>query len=1006
MHWPRRKISAKWNLRRLSVNLLLLIPIAVVLYFCPVSSFIWIAFGVIISSGLGLILLAVAHDQPFSGYLELGGVAFVLGMPLAGLISALTAWILPDSMLVPITPIIVLIIAGCLCWNSLRHLLTTLRPGNDIWILLFIALAAIIVAGPFFHVGIETVNGTAYRAYFDHDFLVHLAVAGELTKGIVPPRNPYFSQKVLHYYWIPFQFPAMCFALSGNMAELERLNLASNYLAGMSFLVVLFWFFRNLTKSSAITFSTLFITVFLGSWEGFYWVIQQIYRHGSLALFRYQNIDGLTRWIFGAPQIDTLFRGLLFTPQHLIALGLLCIISFDFIIKTHLPERVPLHVITAAFLITGCSVFIGGAGLIWIGFLALMRIIRIRRLSIGYFIILSVSASLALILWFQLGMLTIQDSSLIFGLKAGSLLKYGWILALNFSFLPLWIFWSLKYKNRHALSFFGIFILSIFFIFCFSIPDYENEFGLRGGFLCYLACAGGLALLLSSVNPKRRWIMMILSWTLALPGAISLILDTYNLQDVTNKKFTLIIPRKEQTALDWLKKNTHEAAVVQRFPERFNDRRNAVEPNLIPPFAHRVMLTGRSYYAGQFQVGKKPAQEMVRRVTDLYHSPHQLDVLDLEHQFHVDYWWMDTESFSKGNSENNPFLDSLCTEPVFSESTYFICKSTLTNLPPLLRKYYSNGCQINPGFLLPSTGSKNPDWVMTREATLNVLSGFEKTPIQHNWIFDTEDPQSQKCLLGVRQTGLIMAEYPEKAIGLEFQGYYFSSADKSQKMIFQLNNEDPKVLEIQPGWHRYNLFFNRETESNNKLSMAMISELFLPGKIVCKTFDNTIGQTDRSIDKPLLVRTGPAPGNGFFADIFYDSQNLCPHKPGLNIALISPESGSRCFDLQLNNSSNAELIEWIQEQPDNQVFAGVSLNNAQAGLSEEGWKVLQTLGLQSDPRKQAYDGWAFIAFKGSPPNSALELFTYEKADFIYIGPNQGDQNISIAIRNPRWLLEH
>ena len=36
---------------------------------------------------------------------------------------------------------------------------------------------------------------------------------------------------------------------------------------------------------------------------------------------RAYNIDGLTRWLWNLPQIDTLLRSLLYTPQHLLSLA-------------------------------------------------------------------------------------------------------------------------------------------------------------------------------------------------------------------------------------------------------------------------------------------------------------------------------------------------------------------------------------------------------------------------------------------------------------------------------------------------------------------------------------------------------------------------------------------------------------------------------------------------------------------------------------------------------------
>ena len=56
--------------------------------------------------------------------------------------------------------------------------------------------------------GYDAAGNRYYRAYFTADFFWHSALAYELGKFELPPRNPYLAPRVMNYYWTYFLLPS------------------------------------------------------------------------------------------------------------------------------------------------------------------------------------------------------------------------------------------------------------------------------------------------------------------------------------------------------------------------------------------------------------------------------------------------------------------------------------------------------------------------------------------------------------------------------------------------------------------------------------------------------------------------------------------------------------------------------------------------------------------------------------------------------------------------------
>ena len=76
-------------------------------------------------------------------------------------------------------------------------------------LLLVLLLVPVLMGPPYANLGRADAEGNRYyRAYFTADFLWHSALAFELGKFSLPPRNPYLAPRAMNYYWTYFLLPS------------------------------------------------------------------------------------------------------------------------------------------------------------------------------------------------------------------------------------------------------------------------------------------------------------------------------------------------------------------------------------------------------------------------------------------------------------------------------------------------------------------------------------------------------------------------------------------------------------------------------------------------------------------------------------------------------------------------------------------------------------------------------------------------------------------------------
>ena len=505
---------------------------------------------------------------------------------------------------VPLLGCIVAAVGGAL----LRGVLTPPAFGRaDVIAVLFLLLSVPAIVGlPFAHVAEPLPEGRAYRAYFTADMIWRMAVVAELSKGQVPPRNPFLRGEPLRYYWLPHLLPAAEYREVHGRVSMEQVLLVNSVALGLGFVLFLFGFARQWVESpAAAAMGSLGALVFT-SFEGLERLIF-LWRAGrSFSRVFSWNIDAVTRWFYDSLPVDGLQRLLWYQPHHstAYALGLSALLV---LVQT----RGSLTTRVLAF--CGCLL---GVTLLFSTFAAIMLTVMVAVTAaimlVGHRPWVSLAAgavagaiplALAVMVATTLKYVDMAGPSVLRVLVNPKAVNNVWIsLLLSFGpMLILGIAGAVLAVRRDGVRFISIgviIVVSFAFYFFVDVRDHQWVYvGWRAGHFLFVAFA-----VLVGYGLQELWRMGALSRALTLVSAIVLALlslptfaiDFYNTQDVTNQdpsdnfSWTLVLSHDEVAALDWIRDATPPNAIVQFEPHAREGRRWAD----VPAFGERRMSAG------------------------------------------------------------------------------------------------------------------------------------------------------------------------------------------------------------------------------------------------------------------------------------------------------------------------------------------------------------------------------------------------------------------------------
>ncbi|MFZ2055116.1 MAG: hypothetical protein WAU81_13090 [Candidatus Aminicenantales bacterium] len=502
--------------------------------------------------------------------------------------------LLPAPWLVPVLGVI---LAAGLAF-SFRDRPPAQTPEKRDYAGMIFVLALVVTATrlPFSKIGYPIEGRYAYRAYFSSDYLKHFSVVESLNNGPMPPQNLYFAGEALHYYWLPYALPAVVAKVAGSA---PKALFAFSFTVNFLFLFLLLQAGQRICRRRPWVPFLAVPLVLAPSLEGFYlWAGRA--RLSFTAFFaegRSYNIDGLTRWLWNLPQIDTLLRSLFYTPQHLLSLAFLLLFLVFAAEERERPWLLSLFLAMSL----ASSFFVGGilflSRALFVVAREAPRLLKRALSVVEFFRKLGrefLLPLLVLAISIVLGMVAFAGTGIV--LKPVGPIEAVILLGLNLGLLTISGTWGLlaaRFPSRGFVA--TLLAISLVLILAVRIANFESDISLKAGLIVILALTLLTCRLGNIPGPGRFAAPLVL--LILGPGMLTAGLDIRNSADIRNVRFTSYVGFEEMRMLEWVRKNVPAGRVVQNYPAARTWNLSA-----IPAFSGRPMAIGDRLHGQIFQV--------------------------------------------------------------------------------------------------------------------------------------------------------------------------------------------------------------------------------------------------------------------------------------------------------------------------------------------------------------------------------------------------------------------
>lgn len=549
----------------------------------------------------------------------------------------------PVLMLAPIP-------ATILVWPA-RRLRETLEPPllgrRDLAAVAFVLLAVLaIVARPYSRVGIDLPDGRAYRAYFTADFVWAMAVTAEVSKGDIPPKNPYYVDDALHYYWLMHLLPSAEYRSAGGDIRIEEVLLANGLWASLMFGGFFYFFVRHFVERPWAAAVACIGVLFCSSFEG----LERLWWTGaSLDQLRSVNIDAVGNWFYQGMKVDGLHRALFWQPQHLVGY-LVGFSALLLLVEARDASKAALLFLAGVFL--GLSMLLSSPAAAMIAAVAAsyetFRLARARQWKAFVPCALAAAVPMAGALALSAALQYVDTRS-----PGNPLVKFGvnslathrvWLtIFLNFG--PVVIVAGLGLAAaiwRDALETFVPILITVAvsaaFYVLVDVPDHNGVYvAWRASHVIFMALAPLCGFAVQewwAAGGAARWAMVSAAAAVALAALPTVVIDIYNAQDVANRtdgpgfKWTVVLTPAELEGLAWIKQHTPINARVQIEP--FSRNRDAY---YVTAFGERRMSGGLP--TGLIPIAKY--ETVSGKIRELYQAASARDAYDRALSLCVDY---------------------------------------------------------------------------------------------------------------------------------------------------------------------------------------------------------------------------------------------------------------------------------------------------------------------------------------------------------------------------------
>lgn len=500
-------------------------------------------------------------------------------------------------------------VAAALLGRRAPDVAPPLFSRRDLAALAFVLLAVPAIAGrPYAQVGVDLPEGRAYRAYFTADFVWEMTVASELSKGAVPPQNPFHVKDPLHYYWLMYLLPGAEYRAAGGRVRLDDILLVNAFWVGLAFVAFLYFLVRHLTARPWPAALAVAFVLFCSSFEG----ADRLWLHWQQGIpwdaVRVINIDAVANWYYQGMKVDGLHRAILYQPQH--QLGYILGLSALLLIVQARDAGRPRLLFVAGVLLAG-SMLLSTVSALMLTVIAaayeFVRLVQARRW--GALIPCAVAAAvpmagaLGIIEWFEYVDSASAGNPIVrLGANELAMHRIEWSGFLNFGpvlllALPGLAVSVIRRRWARTVPLLVLFVTCVVFYFWVDIPEHDSVYvAWRASHLAFIGFAALIGLAfeeLWSLPPMARAASAACVAAIALVAVPTVLIDIYNAQDVTNRamgpgfRWTVVLTPQELEAFEWVKRHTLPDARVQIEPH-VRER----DAYYITAFAERRMAGG------------------------------------------------------------------------------------------------------------------------------------------------------------------------------------------------------------------------------------------------------------------------------------------------------------------------------------------------------------------------------------------------------------------------------
>ena len=514
-------------------------------------------------------------------------------------------------------------------------------------------LVPALMGPPYRNIGIVDSAGTKhYRAYFTADFVWHTALAAEIGKHAMPPRNPYLAPKTIHYYWTYFLLPAVV-AHDGPapLRDVQRDLKVNAICAAVLVIGALFCFVRLAVPAAWPAVTAVWLGVVAASAEGAWALTSVVSGRAPLDSVTDLNIDALTAWRLNGLRIDCLPRSLWYNPQHSMACALALAAVTAAASGAANRVAVTLFAGVALALATCLNPFVGavfsvifGLSLVWQAVVRERTVSQLLRDAVA-----AVPVGFALA-WCALNQITSgAGTSMHFGLLG--LARHHPVATLLMSAGPVLIpsiavLWRRDTYGVPAVRTAVIGALFAIGLLYFVRLGDDAWIGFRAGQILLLMLPVLLARFLWTLRsrPAGPILTAAVVALILVCGVSTTLIDEFNAQDVHNThmgsgfRWTVTLSRAQQEALDWIRTRTAETAVVQMEPIV----RGRDEWSLIPSFAERRMAAGEPISL----LAVPDYAERSQQIKRLFQTDDAAAAANIARHWHISYVYADATDFA------------------------------------------------------------------------------------------------------------------------------------------------------------------------------------------------------------------------------------------------------------------------------------------------------------------------------------------------------------------------